>query len=347
MTINHIDSVCTLTKHKQNPIKHQNYTKSLLKTQFSTHPSNEFYAIPFQHQAAGHGSLIEIPTQCLINHRKFLSKKDDSFLSTLLHCIDDGHTPVCKPVQDSFYSSEKAFYQYVQDHPSWKPFVPKYYGTVCLPSELIGPSYSKELKSYLVLENLTSKYEKPCIMDVKMGTNKHIFDGKRCSPEKVERHEKRTANSTSSSLGFRICGFKTWCPQLQEYIHRDASYGLNLYSKEIEEPFRKFFNMECDSNLQTISQLLDHLHDIQSMFQKQTQLRFYSSSLLIIYEGCPNVDHPPSVDLRMVDFAHVYSTSSEDIQYYGLHDHPSIQPGYDRGYLYGLKNLIQQLSKLI
>ena len=56
---------------------------------------------------------------------------------------------------------------------------------------------------YMVLENLTSKFSSPSILDLKVGTRQHGDD----IPEaKKRKHMKTVAESTSSTLGVRICG---------------------------------------------------------------------------------------------------------------------------------------------
>ena len=56
---------------------------------------------------------------------------------------------------------------------------------------------------FIMLENLAWDFVKPCIMDLKMGTqqfSEHEKEAKRMLKER------RCAETTSASLGFRICG---------------------------------------------------------------------------------------------------------------------------------------------
>lgn len=62
--------------------------------------------------------------------------------------------------------------------------------------------------------------------------------------------------------------------------------------------------------------------------------RFYSSSLLVIYDGD---DSSSSVDVRMIDFEH--STCA------GFRTDPS-HDGVDQGYIMGLNSLIEILTDL-
>ena len=88
----------------------------------------------------------------------------------------------------------------------------------------------------LVLENLTCKYQYPCILDLKMGTRAYKDDD--TEMEKKRKIEKY-AQTTSLSLGARICGMQVnklldinLCPLLTVCVNtlyildRLVSYGM-------------------------------------------------------------------------------------------------------------------------
>ena len=56
------------------------------------------------------------------------------------------------------------------------------------------------------MENVVGDYKYPCILDLKMGTEKH--KDYIVSQEEADRRQARWDQSTSKSLGVRVCGMK-------------------------------------------------------------------------------------------------------------------------------------------
>lgn len=59
---------------------------------------------------------------------------------------------------------------------------------------------------YILLENVVGHYKYPCILDLKMGTEKH--KDYVVSKEEADRRQARWDQTTSRSLGVRVCGMK-------------------------------------------------------------------------------------------------------------------------------------------
>ena len=70
---------------------------------------------------------------------------------------------------------------------------------------------------------------------------------------------------------------------------------------------------------------------IEVVESESNTYRFYSTSLLLLYEGDPE-EEITSVDLKMIDFAHTFSLMDDQEN--------------DDGYLFGLRNLVAALEDM-
>ncbi|CCH62391.1 hypothetical protein TBLA_0H01030 [Henningerozyma blattae CBS 6284] len=162
---------------------------------------------------------------------------------------------------------------------------------------------NNDTKSYIVLENLLKGYSKPNIMDIKLG--KILYDSTTASTEKMERLADVSANTTSGSLSFRICGMILDKNNnlLQEFISNEGNseyftieedyvllnklFGRSRDESNILHAINLFFNNTSLSTerqqylketfLKRLSLLYNTLLD--------TPVRMISSSLLYIYDS--------------------------------------------------------------
>lgn len=157
-------------------------------------------------------------------------------------------------------------------------------------------------KKFLVLQNLTACFNKPNIIDIKLG--KILYDDK-VTDEKRQRLRQVSEMTTSGTLGFRICGMRVQSNdnikkkmdqdhfELQsegEYIFVNKMFGRTRTLNDIEDAFEIYF---ANENLST--QRRNHLKTIflqrlQLFFNTilNSEVRMISSSLLFVYEGDSN-----------------------------------------------------------
>ncbi len=86
--------------------------------------------------------------------------------------------------------------------------------------EAPAPASSSSKKSrsnpqmYLLLENLVSKYSRPCVLDLKVGARQYADD---VSAAKKQRKIAKANSTTLGTIGLRLCG-------MQVYSNRTGRY---------------------------------------------------------------------------------------------------------------------------
>jgi len=191
---------------------------------------------------------------------------------------------VMKPLIEREYQFyERACFEF----PQILPFTAHYYGCVSLHSGENNSSETSEGNSeYIILQDLTYRYRRPCIMDIKMGTRQK---GIICS------------TTTSSTLGIRICGMKVYRPGVG-YESRDRFFGRGLTASTMEAAVRNFLFDGKGLRYDVIPLLAHKLRALIDILEEKVEevyeeggdeeinnrpfpFRLYSSSLLIVYEG--------------------------------------------------------------
>jgi len=136
--------------------------------------------------------------------------------------------------------------------------------------------------------------------------------------------------TTSSRHGLRITGYRTYNAKTSQFMECTKEAAEKITSLDsLEFNMNLFFNNGVELRQDVIKYLIERLTVLLSWMDIQTVYRFYSSSLLFVYDG---ITDSLKVDVRMIDFAHVSEIRDN---------------GVDDGYVKGLRKLIECLRKLI
>lgn len=174
-----------------------------------------------------------------------------------------------------------------------------------------------------------------------------------------------------------VCYLQVYQSDTGQLMFMNKYHGRKLALAGFKEALYQFFHNGRRLRHELLSPVLRSLREMQAALEACESYRFYSSSLLIIYDGNPprtparprhrggedgDEDEPsdeeeeegafggsrtshgagepsaPEVDVRMIDFAHT------TCRHYG--EDSVVHEGQDSGFIFGLQNLITIISQL-
>lgn len=145
---------------------------------------------------------------------------------------------------------------------------------------------------FIVLENLAFNYTYPCILDLKMGTRQFGDDA---TLVKQQTHEAKVASTTSKALGIRLCGMQVYHLKSGHFICHNKYYGRGLSVEGFKRALRHYLHNGQRLCKEVIPHLINKLQNFCEIIKQLETFRFYSCSLLVLYDG-KDVLHSPLHD---------------------------------------------------
>lgn len=143
----------------------------------------------------------------------------------------------------------------------------------------------------------------------------------------------------------------------KSYKFHDGQTCKKILNEKFFESLKSFFFDGRSYQLDVLEELVKELHKLRDVISQLDTYRFFSSSLLVVYEGFKQettengtstitdsfqVPYKPNhslVDVRMIDF--------ENVTHSGYTSDPVAYHGPDEGALLGLTTIIDLLQSLL
>jgi 1D-myo-inositol-tetrakisphosphate 5-kinase/inositol-polyphosphate multikinase len=239
-----------------------------------------------------------------------------------------------KPLQDGARGDKEVlfynrFWSDTTVPPAIQKFFPKFYGTAEIDSTNTGVTVK-----HAIMENLSDGFQKPGIMDVKVGARTWYIEA---GPKYVEKCKAKDKETTTEALGYRVSGMQVYKAKNAEVWKAPRKWCKDLKPEDVPDALKRFVssNPSAESGWDgafaknVYGATLTELQELKAWLEVQTSYHFYSASVLLVYEGEPTC--PQTVSVRLVDFAHV------------LYDRDTI----DENTLSGLNAFMQRLTDII
>jgi hypothetical protein len=158
--------------------------------------------------------------------------------------------------------------------------------------------FKKNNTKFLKLQDLTINLNKPCVLDLKMGS---IPYDKNKSPSQITK----IVNSSSATLCYRICGLFVNQTKTNREEFRDKYWGRKIPNDCIPNALAFFFFDGERLRTNLIDVFLTKLSNLFNVIIECKGYRFNSASLLFVYDGEINDDQLTVTEYEYSDDAPV------------------------------------------
>ena len=215
-----------------------------------------------------------------------------------------------------YREKEVSFYSTIAErYPEFTHWIAGYHG-----EKQVG-----EKGQFMILDDLTYGYEKPSVIDLKIGTKTWEDDAPQ---EKIDRESKKYP--LQRTIGFRLTGMRVYNHEKHQFDVYDKKYGYSLTEETLNSMFATYFSQVTqDKKKEVVQSIINQLKPILAWFETPGHLKFICTSILFILEGNTEAEYKPIV--RLVDFAHVKQLPPTEC---------------DEGCIVGIKRIIQELTTL-
>jgi len=181
-----------------------------------------------------------------------------------------------------------------------RSLVPVFKGVVSVRRHMDGA-----VDTYIEMEDLCAGYQRPCVGDFKIG--RHTYDDK-ASMDKRKREESKYP--WQAAVGFRITGMRVYEPTSELDKEYDRFFGRGLDPEHVGAGIGAFLQGEVLSvpRRDVAAQVVADLDRLIAWFRRQRIYRFFSASILIVYDGGAQQPQKPA-SATLIDFAHAYPIS--------------------------------------